>query len=214
MSAERDAARVENAGTRVDVPAAKAALRALIRDRRAARGAAERERLDRERTRALLDRLGLLPGLGCVATYLSIAPEPDTLALCAALRRQGIRVLVPLLRGHPAPTWAVLDGLDGLRPGVHGIPEPENPTVVPLRDADLVICSALAATPDGRRLGVGGGWFDRALAERRDAVPAWGLLNSDEVLADLPTQPHDVALDAVVTERGVRGVGEAPPSGT
>jgi 5-formyltetrahydrofolate cyclo-ligase len=78
-------------------------------------------------------------------------------------------------------------------------------TAVPEDEVDpswpeVVIVPGLAFTPDGRRCGQGGGWYDRFLAELRDDCTTIGVCFAPQVVADLPTEPHDVVLDAVVTD--------------
>lgn len=185
----------------LDVAQAKAQLRATIRAQRARRSASDRARLDAARTAALLGALG---DFACVACYLSVGDEPSTSALVSELSGRGVRVLVPLLAGRRSPAFGVHSGPEALRPGLWGIPEPADADEVPLSDADVVLCSGLAATTDGRRLGVGGGWYDRALAGRRPGAEAWVLLNDDEVVADLPVTDLDQRVAAIATETGVR----------
>ncbi|MDA8438565.1 MAG: hypothetical protein M0Z51_06865 [Propionibacterium sp.] len=83
---------------------------------------------------------------------------------------------------------------------------------VPLSEADLVLCSGLAAARDGRRLGVGGGWYDRALRTARPGVPAWILLDDADILDDLPTEPHDRRVDAIVTQSRIIPTRRQEPS--
>ena len=59
----------------------------------------------------------------------------------------------------------------------------------------------LAADAHGRRLGRGGGWYDRARAAHPD-LETWLLLNDDELLDELPTEPHDQRVDALVLPTG------------
>jgi hypothetical protein len=54
---------------------------------------------------------------------------------------------------------------------------------------------------------MGGGWYDRALRHRRPGTPVWALANADEVLPALPSEPHDLPVDAVVTENGFTRLG-------
>lgn len=199
------------AGQSVD--ALKRALRDTIRARRTALTPADWVALDAARTAAalaLLDRRGTPD---CVALYCSRAGEPGTGVLIDELLRRGTRLLVPVL-SHAGPDgpvpmtdpdWAELDSSDQLRPGRFGVPEPDAPALgtAALGSADLVICSALACTPTGLRLGMGGGWYDRALVHRRPEAPLWALVNHDEVLQDLPHDNHDQRVDLVVSDRGV-----------
>ena len=70
-----------------------------------------------------------------------------------------------------------------------------------LKNADLIVIPALAASADGTRLGQGGGWYDRALTHRSPGVPVVAVIFDDEVLEAgiIPTEPHDVPVDAIVT---------------
>ena len=188
-----------------DLREAKRLLRRRIRQARAVRSEEQRADADRRRASLLLD--AVRPG-ATVACYLSTGGEPHTLDLVDRLVAAGHTVLVPLLAGRHDPAWARYAGRGRVRPGLWGIPEPvgvgDAPVEeVPLSEADLVLCSGLAATRDGRRLGVGGGWYDRALGAARPGVPVWMLLDDADVVDDLPTEPHDRRVDAIVTQSGI-----------
>ena len=142
--------------------------------------------------------------IGC---YLSISPEPDTLALVALLQSMGHEILAPVLSrragtGAPRPVaWARYEGPASLTPGFHAIPEPKGEVLRAdaLLRADLVIASGLAGGLDGSRVGTGGGWFDRALTSLPDGAPVWLLLNDSEVHASIPQQAHDHPISTIVT---------------
>ena len=67
---------------------------------------------------------------------------------------------------------------------------------------DLVIVPGLAFTADGARLGQGGGWYDRFLSAVRSDCTTIGVCFSEQVVDALPVEPHDVAVDHVVTDEG------------
>lgn len=67
---------------------------------------------------------------------------------------------------------------------------------------DVAIVPGLAFTPDGQRLGQGGGWYDRFLAEVRDGCVTVGVCFHEQLVDVLPVEPHDVAVRHVVTDRG------------
>lgn len=187
-------------GELASVQAAKQRLRTEAKRRRAAVTRDDRRRRDASRNRALISALD---DADCVACYLSTEPEPGTLDLVNQLFAGGTRVLVPVLSGCRTPTWAQFDGPHTLRPGLWGIPEPTNPTLVQLSEASVILCSALLATPSGRRLGVGGGWFDRALTAKQSETPVWALIDDADLVASLPVDTHDHLIDAVATESGL-----------
>ena len=66
--------------------------------------------------------------------------------------------------------------------------------------ADALIVPALAVDRGGRRLGQGGGWYDRMLPLRRDGVGVFAMVYDDELVpGPLPTEEHDEVVDAVIT---------------
>ena len=58
----------------------------------------------------------------------------------------------------------------------------------------------LAFTADGRRLGQGGGHFDRFLPRLRPDCLRIGVAFREQLVDDLPTSPHDIAVDVVITD--------------
>lgn len=176
-------------------PVAKARLRAEVSSTRAAR--AEDPRAAAGRT---ANAIAACAGSSVVACYLSRPDEPDTTALIRSLVDGGVRVLVPVLRREP--DWAWFTGFDELVPGPHRILQPAGPRLgaSALALADWIWLPGLAGAPDGRRLGTGGGWYDRALAFARDDAVLGLLLFDREVLPDVPTQDWDRPVDLLVTE--------------
>lgn len=145
----------------------------------------------------------LAAGHEAVALYGSLGTEPDTWPLIEALAAGSVRVLLPVLAGRRQPDWAWYAGLAALRPGWHGIVEPTTPPVgaAGLAAVGLVVCSALAVTPRGERLGAGGGWYDRALAHAAPGAEVVALCFDAEVVPSVPTDPWDRRVDAILTER-------------
>jgi 5,10-methenyltetrahydrofolate synthetase len=93
-----------------------------------------------------------------------------------------------------------------MRPGVYGIPVPDGTEIV-VPDAAIVPLNGF--DEQGYRLGYGGGYFDCTLAATAPRPLAIGV---GFELARLPTiqpQPHDIAMDFVVTESGVHAVVDA-----
>ena len=67
---------------------------------------------------------------------------------------------------------------------------------------DVIIVPGTAFTRRGERLGQGGGWYDRFLADRRPDAVTIGVGFAPQIVDHLPTEAHDVALDCVVTDDG------------
>lgn len=170
----------------------KAALRREVLARRAALPVEQRERAEQ----AAVD--ALVPGAtGRVAAYLSVGTEPGTAALLSALAARSVEVLLPVLLPDRDLDWAL--ATDGVAPGPHGLQEPRGERLGrdALADCALVVVPALAVDRVGNRLGRGGGSYDRALARARGRVVA--LLHDGEAVAELPVEPHDRPVHALVT---------------
>ncbi len=78
---------------------------------------------------------------------------------------------------------------------------PEN--LASLENIDVLLVPGVAFSRDGGRLGRGGGFYDRLLAEPR--LRAWkiGVCFDAQLVAEVPSEAHDRKVDAVVTEGGV-----------
>ena len=151
----------------------------------------------------------------CVAAYASRPGEPDTTPLLERLAARGTRVLLPVLGTGLQRDWAWFTSAADLQVRAPGRPpEPSGPTLGPdaLLEAEVVIAPALAVDTAGGRLGQGGGWYDRVLANARPDVLVVARVFPDEVYdaaeRPLPRQDHDRPVDIVATPSGwqwVRG---------
>jgi 5-formyltetrahydrofolate cyclo-ligase len=166
-----------------------------------------------ERARATADHLMLSPEVrraATVAAYVSVSSEPGTGPLLDRLRASGKRVILPLLQADNDLDWAEYAGSEDLRTARRGLLEPSGRPLGPdaLATADVVLVPGLAVGRDGTRLGRGGGSYDRALGRVPTGTFVCLLLHSEEVLDAVPSESHDRAVGAVVTELGVTRLGE------
>jgi 5-formyltetrahydrofolate cyclo-ligase len=157
--------------------------------------------------RAIRDALLVVPQLemaGTVAAYVSIGAEPDTRGLLYAMWKRGTYVLLPRLLPDGDLDWASYEGPDSLAPGPRGLLEPTEPArgTGAVASADVVLAPALAIDRTGVRLGRGGGSYDRALARVGPAILTVGLIYDDELVDELPAEPHDQRVQAAVTPSG------------
>lgn len=179
---------------------------------------------DAQEAAAVLARRALeLPELadaGTVAAYVSVGREPGTRALLDSLHARGVRVLLPVLLADNDLDWAAYEGGQALAPAGRGLLEPTGPRlgVDAVREADAVLLPGLAVDGRGMRLGRGGGSYDRVLARlehvrleprgtRAETARLVVLLYANEVVAEVPVEPHDHPVHAVVTPAGVRRFG-------
>ncbi|MCF6522307.1 5-formyltetrahydrofolate cyclo-ligase [Streptomyces sp. JJ36] len=149
-----------------------------------------------------------LAGARTVAAYVSVGREPGTRPLLDALYARGVRVLLPVLLPDNDLDWGRYGGPDTLVRARLGLLEPAGPPLGPdaVTEADAVLLPGLAVDARGRRLGRGGGSYDRVLARLSAAgvEPALiVLLHDTEVLTQVPVEPHDRPVAAAVTPSGV-----------
>jgi 5-formyltetrahydrofolate cyclo-ligase len=189
-----------------DADAPKIALRPELRARRAALKQAHPDA--GVRAALAFEAAGLGP-FRTAAIYHPRGAELDPFPLATVLRRNGVQIALPVVVERDAPLVFRLESETGqLPPDAIGIPAPppESPAVRP----DLIVTPALAFDRFGRRLGQGGGYYDRTLAALRaegPAVLAVGLAYAGQELPELPAGPFDQPLDGVLTEQGYRAFG-------
>jgi 5-formyltetrahydrofolate cyclo-ligase len=192
--------------TRTGPEDAKRSLRLAIRGRRLAQW----RWLAAWRSRAMCARLLRVSAFRRARLVLGYAPvrgECDPGPALAAARRAGAVTALPRVAGPRLLAFHAVDGAGGLPRGAFGIPEPpaDERTRVDPRDAEVVLVPGCAFSLTGDRLGAGGGFYD-ALLRRREGA-AIGIGFELQVVAALPVEPHDIRLDALVTERRTRYFG-------
>ncbi|MEM9318766.1 MAG: 5-formyltetrahydrofolate cyclo-ligase [Pseudomonadota bacterium] len=156
--------------------------------------------IGRDLTQALLAEIGPLHGQ-VIAGYMPIRTEADPRPAMTALVAEN-RVCVPVIfaAGEALafrewhPDAVLIEGPFGTQVPAEGADLTPNILIVPLVAFDLA----------GNRLGYGGGFYDRTLQRLRaaGAVRAVGLAYGAQVLPELPVEPTDQPLDAIVTEAG------------
>ncbi len=176
------------------IAARKASLRAEMRARRAG--------FDPEAGKALTDwvltRLRIPAGATVAGTW-PLAGEIDLRPLIAALHERGCRVVLPETppRGQPLTFRRWQPGCV-MQQGRFGTQHPEGDAAVP----DILFVPLLAFDRQGRRLGYGGGYYDRTLASLPDGV-AIGFGYAGQEVDAVPADQFDQVLPVIVTEREV-----------
>jgi len=183
----------------------KPRLRREIRDRRRTLSPA----LARAAADQAVHRLWSLPCLArarSVALYLPANGELDCTPLAVQAWRRGRQVFLPVITGGTL-RFALFHSRSELRANRFGIPEPVTPrhNWRTARQLDVIVAPLVAFDVDGRRLGMGGGFYDRTLAflarRSRGRRPHFiGLAFEMQKVAKLSSDAWDVPLDAVVTE--------------
>lgn len=135
----------------------------------------------------------------CVGVFCSLPDEPDTSAALAAWCKQK-RIVVPRVEGDTMQFCEYLP--DALCRGAFGIAEPgSGAPVCPPGEIDLLIVPGVAFTRSGARLGRGRGFYDRYLSLPGMRAVRFGVCYPHQLVAQLPVEPHDAAMDRVICGR-------------
>jgi len=176
----------------------KTALRRRLRELRRELAAATPDAAQRAAANLPLERL---PPFAAFSGYYPLGSEIDPGPLMVRLAVHGAAPALPVAASRDAPLeFRLWDPREGLEKDAFGIPAPPlwAPDVIP----DLVVAPVLAFDRRGSRLGQGAGHYDRTLKNLRAARPVFvlGLAYSGQEVAELPAEPHDEPLDAILTE--------------
>jgi 5-formyltetrahydrofolate cyclo-ligase len=193
----------------------KVILRKRLRAARRALSAGD-HRLRSSLAAKAIERLPMFAAGKRVALYLPFDRETDTAGLIATARARGVRVFVPVIsdKRHRRLRFYPLEG--GTTPGVFGIAVPRRMArPIPAQWLNLIVVPLVGVDGTGRRLGFGGGYYDRALAFRRRRRywkgPHVVGLAFDCQRTDLEfAEPWDVRLNSLATESGFKPFLEQP----
>lgn len=134
---------------------------------------------------------------GVVLAYAATGAEVPTDGLIERLLASGVRVLLPAVDGDRIRAREI-SSLADVAPGYRGIREPLPRPAAVAPAADVILVPGVAFDATGRRLGYGGGFYDRYLAAARGFRA--GLCYEAQVVEEVPAGPDDEPVDIVVTE--------------
>ncbi len=193
----------------------KTALRRILRARRRALGGFSRHQA-LLRIEARLERVTRQLDLHAVAAYCAFDGEPQ---LDGWLRRHRGQVWLPrvlpdnqLAFHHADPLTACSHRrMPRIRTNRFGIIESDDPRRRGINSLDALLIPLVGFDARGNRLGMGAGFYDRALAQRRGRRPlAIGVAFGCQEVDSLPVDPWDQPLDYIVTDRALVPVRRTP----
>lgn len=130
----------------------------------------------------------------CIGLYAVIEQEIDLTSIFEQCQIQGVLTAYPRIINDQI-IFHEVSSKNGLTPGFYNIHEP--PQSAPILHPDFLVVPGLAFTKDGKRLGRGKGHYDKYL-EIHNAYTV-SLAFSWQVLDSLPTEPHDIKIDHIIS---------------
>ena len=150
-------------------------------------------------------RSGLLNCCASTAVYFSCNGELDTGPLILALYSMGKIVSLPTIKPANKMEFRIPNAQYRLSNNTYGIPEPDPDTsrLRPLWTHSVMFMPLLAFDDKGNRIGMGGGYYDRALSTFHNRPLCIGLAHDLQYFKGIPTQAWDETMDAVITENSI-----------
>ena len=175
----------------------KAALRAKYRTLRGVWTRQQREAMHRAMRSAVTSLPAFRDASSALLCYASLADEPDTWDVLRDAWNMGKTVALPRCESAGRMAFYRVHSARELRNGLFGIYEPSGrcPLYTPV-PADLCIVPGLAFDRYGRRLGYGGGYYDRYLAAH--PIMTVGLCYPNCFTDRLPSEPFDIPVQQVI----------------
>ena len=151
---------------------------------------------------ALFDRFLALPqveGADTVMVFYGTGREPDTVPLIRALLDMGKRVALPVCLPHRGMEARQILDIDRLVPNRFGIPEPDSSCpIIEKKEIDAALIPHLMVDRDGYRLGWGGGYYDRWLADFPGLTVC--ICRPGRLVEHMPREEFDVPVQLVLIE--------------
>ena len=133
-------------------------------------------------------------------SYVSFGTEADTLRILDRVLADGKALYVPkCVPNTNRMVFYRISALRDLSPGAYGILEPKEAEVYQDEASALCLVPGLAFSANGARLGYGKGYYDTFFAQH--PVLKLGLCYDFQLVPQVPTQPHDVRMDGILTDK-------------
>ena len=138
-----------------------------------------------------------------ILCYYAMPEEPATQEFISEMLRQGKKIALPKCdmsyKGNMM--FYEIKNLfsEEIQSGAFGIPEPVNNYPIELTSNSIIFVPALAFTRQGKRLGRGGGYYDRFLYQYPE-LHKIGICYDSMLMQNLPCELHDCYVDVIITE--------------
>lgn len=134
----------------------------------------------------------------CIALFAAMNDEVATSEALLRWREMGKHIAVPRVEGDIMRFYDYVP--EHMAIGAFGIEEPTSVVEILPEAIDLIIVPARAFTRQGIRLGRGGGFYDKYMSQPEFRAYKIGIAYECQIFDSLPHDPHDIAVDKVVTE--------------
>jgi 5,10-methenyltetrahydrofolate synthetase len=142
-----------------------------------------------------------------ILAYKNIGSEFDTSEFIRELLASGKILVLPKVNKakKTLDIFRVANPDTDLQKGVWGIaePDPEKCKRISISEVDFVLVPGLAFDARGQRVGYGGGYYDKLLAERNSKTHLIAAAYAMQVVCEVPALSHDTMVEKVITENSI-----------
>ncbi|HEV7221991.1 MAG TPA: 5-formyltetrahydrofolate cyclo-ligase [Pirellulales bacterium] len=162
-------------------------------------------------SRLICERFAALPEYAAAETvmfYVDVRTEVRTREYLPVALTHGKRIVVPYCVDGELQLF-LLESMDELAVGMYKILEPKTELrTLPAKriepvELDLVMVPGVAFDRGGARMGHGFGYYDKLLEHVRPDAPLAALAFECQLFPEIPTAPHDIFMDKIITERAI-----------
>lgn len=144
------------------------------------------------------------PKLKRAAIFLATEREPNVDVFARWLQARGVLVCAPHSRENAKPFLSIADEWSNVFLNARGWREPAKYSAQHTADEmDLILVPGLAFDTTGARLGQGGGWYDRALADLPSHVLTIGIAFDFQIVKSVPREAHDQIVSLIITDQRI-----------
>ncbi|MDO4814322.1 MAG: 5-formyltetrahydrofolate cyclo-ligase [Gemella sp.] len=134
-----------------------------------------------------------------IAITLAHKLEWDTSLIIEEVWKQGKQVCIPKTYPQGKMDFYIYDKETKLEKSAFGIDEPKDSKLVTKEEIDLIIVPGVVFDKEGYRIGFGGGYYDRYLADYQGKTIA--LASKEQIVENVYREDHDVAVNRVIIEK-------------
>ena len=134
-------------------------------------------------------------GTRVIALFSPLGDEPQIWPLVERLSER-FSVVLPRVEGDVMNFYTYDNGVMAV--GAFGINEPQQGVMVQPCDIDAIVVPGVAFTTGGARMGRGKGFYDKYLSQSGVVALKIGVCYKEQLLNEIPTELHDVAMDVVI----------------
>lgn len=164
-----------------------------------------------ELSRRICEQFAALPeyqAARMVMCFVDVRTEVRTRQFLPEALTHGKRIVVPYCVDGELELF-LLESMDELAVGMYKILEPKAELrglpakQVDVAELDLIMVPGVAFDRRGGRMGHGKGYYDKLLEHARPDTPLVAMAFECQLFDEIPTAPHDVFMDKIITERAV-----------